>query len=276
MPKRIVDGEALWQSNKLLRVPEEYRAEYVNLIPLALANGSFECDARKIWSRIYVFNRPNVSLQAVEQMLNCFERAKMLFRWQVADGSTWGYWVGIDKPGRLPSGTNCKNAAKGQPVPADSLRTFISNGNRTMTGQQPDNDRRGLDWIGTGLGKDLCANPERSHESVSSLTTPKPPDESLLSVKRVWDYYIERLGKNPKLLSFTALRKQKGLARLGECLAKTEGQLERAEGLMRVAVDALAASSFHCGENDKKQKYDSWEANLFKNQEQLEKWLERT
>jgi hypothetical protein len=276
MPKRIVDGEALWLSNKLQLVPEKYRAEYVNLIPLALANGSFECDARKIWARVYIYNRPNVDLQAVEEMLKCFELAKMLFRWQAADGSTWGYWVGIDKPGRLPSGTSCKNAAKGEPVPANLLQAFTSNGNRTPTGQQPDNDRRGLDGIGTGLGKDLCANPERSHDSVSSNTTPKPPDESLLSVKRVWDYYIEALGKNPKLLSFTALRKQKGLARLRECLVKTGDDLPRAEGLMRVAVDALAASSFHCGENDKKQKYDSWEKNLFKSSEQLENWLEQT
>ena len=44
---------------------------------------------------------------------------------------------------------------------------------------------------------------------------------------------------------------------------------------MCCAVDALAGSAYHRGDNDKKTKYDSWEGNLFKSQEQLEKWLER-
>jgi hypothetical protein len=129
--------------------------------------------------------------------------------------------------------------------------------------------------VDVDVDKNICANPSGSHESVSPETL-KPQDEKLLAVERIWNYYIEKLGKNPKLLTFTAGRKQKGLARLRECLAKTGGDLVNAEGLMRCAVDALVASAWHMGENDKKQKYDSWDANLFKNQEQLEKWLERT
>jgi hypothetical protein len=128
--------------------------------------------------------------------------------------------------------------------------------------------------VDSEVDKNICANPSGSHESVS-LETPKSQDE-LLAVERVWGHYIQKLGKNPKLLTFTAGRKQKGMARLRECLTKTGGDLVKAEGLMRCAVDALAVSAWHIGENDKKQKYDSWEANLFKSQEQLEKWLERT
>lgn len=45
---------------------------------------------------------------------------------------------------------------------------------------------------------------------------------------------------------------------------------------MKVAVDALAASDFHRGANDRKRKYDSWEKNLFGSQEQLERWLEQS
>jgi len=58
-------------------------------------------------------------------------------------------------------------------------------------------------------------------------------------------------------------------------MVKTGGNVEKAEGLMRLAIDTLAASAFHRGENDRKRKYDSWEGNLFKSQEQLEGWLER-
>src|SRR5260370_27117123 len=166
MPTRVLDGEALWLSNKLLRIPEQYRAEYANLIPLALANGTFECDARKIWARVYIYNRPSVTLQAVEEMLESFERAKMLFRWQAEDGAVWGYWIGIDKPGRLPSGTDQKNGAKGAAVPQDSLQSFISSGNRpqpdndqSMTGQGLVEDRCGFGLgSGFGFGKDFCSD----------------------------------------------------------------------------------------------------------------------
>jgi hypothetical protein len=119
-----------------------------------------------------------------------------------------------------------------------------------------------------------CANPSGSHDGVPSQTTPKPSDEEhLAAIQRVWEHYLEKLAKNAKLLTFTPLRKSKGLARLGECLAKTGGDLARAAGLMKVAVDALAASPWHRGENPQKKAYDSWEKNLFKSQDQLEEWL---
>ena len=81
MPKRIVDGEALWLSDKLKLVPEKFRAEVANLIPLASSNVSFECNPHKIWVRVYAYNRPDVTVEFVEEMLEAFPRAKMLFRW---------------------------------------------------------------------------------------------------------------------------------------------------------------------------------------------------
>jgi hypothetical protein len=127
------------------------------------------------------------------------------------------------------------------------------------------------------VDKNHCANPSGSHASVLSQTTPKPPDEEhLATVQRAWEYYLEKLDKNPKLLTFTPLRKSKGLARLRECVTKAGGDLARAEGLMRVAVDALASSDFHIGKNDRGRRYDSWEKNLFGAREQLERWLEQS
>lgn len=123
--------------------------------------------------------------------------------------------------------------------------------------------------------KNLCANPSGSHESAPPQTTAKPQDEKLMAVERVWAYYTGKMGKNPKLLTFTAGRKQKGLARLSDCLTKTGGDLVKAEGLMCCAVDALAGSPWNVGENPQKKRYDSWDKQLFKNQETLEEWLER-
>jgi hypothetical protein len=103
MPKRVVDGEAIWQSSKLSQVqPLKYRGELANLLPLMSVNGSFEADARLIWVQVYGFNRPDVKLKDVEALLKEFERVKILFRWTTEDGKVWGYFVGVEKTGRLP------------------------------------------------------------------------------------------------------------------------------------------------------------------------------
>jgi hypothetical protein len=142
MPKRVVDGEGLWRSGKLSRVePIRARAEYANLIPLALANGSFECTPRLIWSQVYSFNRPDVSPEDVEIFLKAFEEARLLFRWTDADGKHWAYFVGIDKPGRLPGKSRKgKNEKIGAEPPAEQLRKFLDSKNFPGSG------------FGSGLG----------------------------------------------------------------------------------------------------------------------------
>lgn len=115
MPKRIVDGDALWRSQKLSQVqPPAYRAEFANLIPLALANGVFEADPELIWATVYAYNRPDIGRQEVVAILSEFERVGLLRRWLDVngipqalngfhvEGKVWGYWIGIEKPGRLP------------------------------------------------------------------------------------------------------------------------------------------------------------------------------
>jgi hypothetical protein len=126
MPKRVIDGEALWQSHKLSQVqPEKYRGELANLLPLMSVNGSFEADARLIWSQVYGFNRPKVTLKDVEAMLKEFERVKILFRWTAVDGKVWGYFVGVEKAGRLPSPSKRYNDAASADIPENLLAAFI-------------------------------------------------------------------------------------------------------------------------------------------------------
>lgn len=132
MPKRVVDGEAIWNSKKLKKVePPAYRAEYTNMIPLATANGSFECDPEMIWSRIYAYNRPDISAETVAKILDEFERVKLLFRWTDEQENRFGYWVGIEKPGRLPgqSRQGSHERVATNRIPTESIRKFTdSNG----------------------------------------------------------------------------------------------------------------------------------------------------
>lgn len=143
MPKRVIDGEALWLSTKLKKVqPEEFRAELANLIPLALADGSFEADADLIQSRVYSFLRPSVTIQRVAAILDEFERVGILGRWEV-NGKTWGYWIGINKPGRLPPPSRLdKNHEKLGETPPDYI----------LSGQSMASQRSADGCVGFGFG----------------------------------------------------------------------------------------------------------------------------
>jgi hypothetical protein len=155
MPKRVLDGEALWTSDKLGQVePVAFRAEYANLLPLALGNGAFEAEPKKVWLKVYGYNRPDVSTDMVAAIFSEFERVKMLFRWKAADGKVYGYWVGIDKSGRLPPPSHVKYEKRGPDVPADLLAQFLRAGYQGDTKAEawvP----QGNTLIGLGFGKEL-------------------------------------------------------------------------------------------------------------------------
>ena len=129
MHKRVVDGGALWKAEKIARIqPEWIRAEYANWIPLALANGSFETDARRIWATVYSFNRPDISVEDTEDIRREFCRVGLLFLWaDEASGKIWGYFTGIEKPGRLPAKSRLdkKHEPIGPIPPADAHRSYV-------------------------------------------------------------------------------------------------------------------------------------------------------
>jgi len=145
MPKRILDGDSLWKSGKISQVqPPRFRAEYANMLPLAMANGSFECDPRAIWATVYSYNRPDVTPEDTVAILDEFERVKLLYRWKVS-GHTWGYWVGIEKPGRLPSQARQKERHErtGEPVPPRRIARF----SWTRTNREPTGNHQGADRV---------------------------------------------------------------------------------------------------------------------------------
>jgi hypothetical protein len=130
MPKRVIDGTALHRSEKIARVqPLSARPEFANILPLSLANGVFEASTERVWADVYSFNRPDVKPEHVETFLAAFEKVKLLFRWTDEAGKVWGYWIGIDKPGRLPGKSRRgRNEATGPEPPAEELRNFLNRG----------------------------------------------------------------------------------------------------------------------------------------------------
>lgn len=116
MPKRIIDGESLWRSKKLLDVLVKFRGEYANLLPLAEDSGRFEADPHLIWSLVYAYNRPDIQPETVAEILDAFEAAGMLEQFEV-DGRPYATFIGMNKPGRLPGPTVAPS-----PDPPSTLR----------------------------------------------------------------------------------------------------------------------------------------------------------
>ena len=130
MPKRILDGEAMWGSHKIASMePAWVRAEYPWWHSLAGANGVFELDLRAIWAKCYAYARPDKSLEDLRVIQDAFIQAKLLFTWE-QNGKTWGYWVGSDKPGLLPRKSwrdrEAKNGKLAPEPPEEELRRFLS------------------------------------------------------------------------------------------------------------------------------------------------------
>jgi hypothetical protein len=191
MPTRLIDGEAGWESDKLAACPQEFVPHYFMLLPLALANGSFQCNARDIARRVYGKTMPSMTQAQVEAILGHFMRAKLLFTWRTPDRKLWGYWTKIE--GRLPPASFVRRGeyGMGAPVPIPELAAFLerpvadvraelegtaamlSPGDRVgRTKVLPRRDkvrfRLGLGWQGSAAGGVLPA------VSSSSPTAPPP------------------------------------------------------------------------------------------------------
>jgi hypothetical protein len=101
MPKRVIDFDALWASDKLAACAEWAQAEYAWFYGLADASGSFELtNLRVIWGRVAAV-RKNLSLERLEQVFDEFRDKGLLFVWE-ENGKRYAHWTGSDAPGRLP------------------------------------------------------------------------------------------------------------------------------------------------------------------------------
>jgi hypothetical protein len=101
MPKRVIDFDALWASDKISACAEWAQAEYAWLYGLADCAGCFELtNLRVIWGRIAAVRR-NFSIERLEQVFAEFQDKGLLFVWSES-GKRYGHWTGSDVPGRLP------------------------------------------------------------------------------------------------------------------------------------------------------------------------------
>jgi hypothetical protein len=126
MPKRVIDFDAMWGSDKLASCAEWAQAEYAWLYGLADASGCFELtNLRVIWGRVAA-NRRNLSLERLEQIFLEFQDKGLLFVWE-ENGKRYGHWTGSDVPGRLPAPSwRVRLERLAPPVPKRQLGEFMS------------------------------------------------------------------------------------------------------------------------------------------------------
>lgn len=180
MPKRILDGDAMWASDKIRALPAWAKAEFAWLLPLAMANGVFECDLRLIWAKCYAYGRPEMSLEQLMEVLHAFSQVGLLFRWRQPDGKEWAYWVGISKIGRLPPKSRLyrKHETCGPEPPPKPLAEYMASHYVA----------NGLIGLGLGLGSQdhmLC-----SKSSVQP--TKKPPKNTHPTTDDLKKLFLEK------------------------------------------------------------------------------------
>jgi len=126
MPKRVIDFDALWASDKIAACPAWAQAEYAWLYGLADASGSFELtNLRVIWGRVAAV-RKDLSIERLEQILQEFVARGLLFTWE-ASGKRYGHWTGSDVPGRLPPPSwRVRLERLAPPLPRAELAAYMS------------------------------------------------------------------------------------------------------------------------------------------------------
>jgi hypothetical protein len=126
MPKRVIDFDAMWGSDKLAACAAWAQAEYAWLYGLADASGSFEVtNLRVIWGRVAAIRR-NLTLERLEQIFDEFQEKGLLFVWE-ENGKRYGHWTGSDVPGRLPPPSwRMRLERLAPPVPKQQLAEFMS------------------------------------------------------------------------------------------------------------------------------------------------------
>jgi hypothetical protein len=124
MPKRVLDFDALWASDKLASCAEWAQSEYAWLYGLADASGSFEMtNLRVIWGRVAAI-RKNLTIERLQEIFDEFIARGLLFTWE-ENGKRYGHWTGSDVPGRLPAPSWRARLEKlAPPVPRDGLAAY--------------------------------------------------------------------------------------------------------------------------------------------------------
>ena len=161
MPKRVLDFDAMWGSDKLASCAEWAQGEYAWLYGLADASGCFELsNLRVIWGRVAAIRR-NLSMERLEQVFNEFQDKGLLFIWE-HEGKRYGHWTGSDVPGRLPPPSwRMRLERLAPPVPKQKLVEYMSGYSR---------GRAALAGAGFGVAHSQAVQREASSGRVEKFT----------------------------------------------------------------------------------------------------------
>ncbi len=126
MPKRVLDFDAMWGSDKLASCAAWAQAEYAWLYGLADASGCFEItNLRVIWGRVAAI-RDNFTIERLEQVFAEFQDKGLLFVWE-HEGKRYAHWTGSDVPGRLPPPSwRMRLERFAPPVPKQQLAQYMA------------------------------------------------------------------------------------------------------------------------------------------------------
>jgi hypothetical protein len=126
MPKRVIDFDAMWGSDKLAACAVWAQGEYAWLYGLADASGCFEItNLRVIWGRFAAI-RGNLTIERLEQVFAEFQDKGLLFVWE-HEGKRYAHWTGSDVPGRLPPPSWRMRLEKfAPPVPKQRLTEYMA------------------------------------------------------------------------------------------------------------------------------------------------------
>src|SRR5579864_1995770 len=126
MPKRVIDFDAMWGSDKLASCAAWAQAEYAWLYGLADASGCFELtNLHVIWGRVAAI-RGNLTIERLEQVFAEFQDKGLLFVWE-HEGKRYAHWTGSDVPGRLPPPSwRMRLERFAPPVPKQRLAEYMA------------------------------------------------------------------------------------------------------------------------------------------------------
>jgi hypothetical protein len=126
VPKRVLDFDAMWGSDKLASCAAWAQAEYAWLYGLADASGCFELtNLRVIWGRVAAI-RGNLTIERLEQVFAEFQDKGLLFVWE-HEGKRYAHWTGSDVPGRLPPPSwRMRLERFAPPVPKQRLAEYMA------------------------------------------------------------------------------------------------------------------------------------------------------
>ena len=126
MPKRVIDFDAMWSSDKIASCADWAQTEYAWLYGLADASGCFELtNLRVIWGRVAAVRR-NLTIERLEQVFDEFQDKGLLFVWD-HEGKRYAHWTGSDVPGRLPPPSwRARLERYAPPVPKQRLAEYMS------------------------------------------------------------------------------------------------------------------------------------------------------